>query len=354
MSSRNSSCDDNPAQPLMPKAVSSLKKNVRRFTSVTKVSVVVLVWQFSTGLVFNLFLRPINYIQSSYFRDGTLIAVYIYAVFIFSPLAGFIADVKFGRIKTLLCGTYILLFSVISILILGIPIASTVHDFNTFSIVLLTLLDISTAFYCIGNVVFLSNIVQFGTDQLRDVPTRYSVLFINAYFWTDSFSNLMTSITYWPGHDYIIDSRHDFIAFDKVRAVLMAIVLIFSILTSIAVLLLIHKKQSQWFLTEGTRENPYKLVYNVIKFAIRHKKIIRGSAFTYCEDEHLSRLDFGKQRYGGPYTTEQVENVKVALDILKVLLSLGPIFLLEGAAVSSFLYHPGKHDVTYYKVSTPL
>ena len=63
--------------------------------------------------------------------------------------------------------------------------------------------------------------------------------------------------------------------------------------------------------------------------------------------------DFGKRRYGGPYTTEQVENVKVALNMFKVLLSLGPIFLLELAAVSSFLNHKNR-KVTYYKVSNPL
>ena len=39
--------------------------------------------------------------------------------------------------------------------------------------------------------------------------------------------------------------------------------------------------------------------------------------------------------------------------MFKVLLSLGPIFLLEGAAVSSFLNHKNR-KVTYYEVSNPL
>ena len=42
-----------------------------------------------------------------------------------------------------------------------------------------------------------------------------------------------------------------------------------------------------------------------------------------------SRLDLGKKRYGGPFTVEQVENVKVFFNILKVLVSLGSLFAIE-------------------------
>ena len=66
-----------------------------------------------------------------------------------------------------------------------------------------------------------------------------------------------------------------------------------------------------------------------ISLAFKHKKQIRRSAFTYCDDERPSRLDFGKQRYGGPFTTEQVEDVKVMINIVKVWIALGPYFLLE-------------------------
>ena len=57
--------------------------------------------------------------------------------------------------------------------------------------------------------------------------------------------------------------------------------------------------------------NPYKLVYGVIQFAIKHKHPIKRRAFTYCNDERPSRIDYGKQSYGGPFTTEQVEDVNL-------------------------------------------
>ena len=56
---------------------------------------------------------------------------------------------------------------------------------------------------------------------------------------------------------------------------------------------------------ELCRVNPYKQVYRVLKFAWHHKIPVRRSAFTYCEDEWPSRLDLGKENYGGQFTLEQ-------------------------------------------------
>ena len=78
-------------------------------------------------------------------------------------------------------------------------------------------------------------------------------------------------------------------------------------------------------------KNPYKLVFKILKFAKDHTSPIRRSAFTYCEDELPSRLDLAKEKYGGPFTTEEVEDVKAFTGILRVLLTLGPIFLADVA-----------------------
>ena len=40
-------------------------------------------------------------------------------------------------------------------------------------------------------------------------------------------------------------------------------------------------------------------------------------------------MDFAKERFGGPFTTEQVENVKTFLRILLILFAVGPVFVLE-------------------------
>ena len=42
------------------------------------------------------------------------------------------------------------------------------------------------------------------------------------------------------------------------------------------------------------------------------------SAFTYWEDKPYSRIDLGKAKYGGPFITEQVEDVKTFFRVLGI------------------------------------
>ena len=70
---------------------------------------------------------------------------------------------------------------------------------------------------------------------------------------------------------------------------------------------------------EPVTQNPFKLVYSVIKYAIQNKYMQNRSAFTYCEDEIPSRIDFGKIKYGGPFTTEQVEDVKTYFRLMVII-----------------------------------
>ena len=75
-------------------------------------------------------------------------------------------------------------------------------------------IGISLIYYGFGEILFLSNVVQFGTDQLCDVPTAYSVYFICAYYCTDNFGQLLTAATNIPGHDIVIREHHNIIAID--------------------------------------------------------------------------------------------------------------------------------------------
>ena len=113
-------------------------------------------------------------------------------------------------------------------------------------------------------------------------------------------------------------------------------------LVLLGISLVIARYKHHWFLIDSGSRNPYKLVYKVIKFAAQHKSPIRRSAFTYCEDELPSRMDLAKDKYGGPFTTEQVEDVKAFLGILQVLLTLGSVFTTDTAA-NDMLYKFSNH-----------
>ena len=88
------------------------------------------------------------------------------------------------------------------------------------------------------------------------------------------------------------------------------------------------------FNADTIRVNPYKLVYRVTRFALQYRIPIRRSAFTYCEDDPPSRLDLGKSKYGGPFATEEVEDVKVFYQV-KILVSLGAFMYVLNLASSN-------------------
>ena len=62
---------------------------------------------------------------------------------------------------------------------------------------------------------------------------------------------------------------------------------------------------NHWLVKEPVTQNPFKLFYSVVRYAIKHKHPECRSAFTYCEDEPPSRMNFGKSKYGGLFTIEQ-------------------------------------------------
>ena len=343
--------------PLLPPTVQVVKKqgfffNAIRFLGSHKAILILLSWEFATGLMYNLLMKPSAHLHvfHKYFVFVACIVAVLFLVL--TPLASFVADVKFSRFKTLIWSTYCMIVSSSFTLLSVVIVASAVSDYSYFSYTVLGFLFVSTLAYLCGRIVFLANVLQFGTDQLRDAPTWRSVLFLYAYYWCDNFSSLLTSSTNIPGHEIIMNHHYDTIVFDKLKASLYGAVIFTAILLSVIVILILHKKK-HWLFTEGIGGNPYRLTWGVVKFALQHKKPLRRSAFTFCENSFPSRLDFGKQRYGGPFTTEQVEDVKVLFNMVKVFLSLGPVFFLDFSATSIALRYHYNHDKADFSVNNP-
>ena len=227
-----------------------------------------------------------------------------------------------------MCSAYVMLILGVTAALVAIVLVSTVHDANYYSVLIITLLCLALIVYSCARMSFVANILQFAMDQLHDQPTTNSVLFLYLYFFCFNLSSLVAVSTNIPGHVFVVD--FDKVAyFDTLKVAVVIFMVVFSIASMTIVLFVIHKKKS-WLVTEKIARNPSKLVYEVLHFAWLNKKPIRHpSVFIYCEDERPSRMDFGKRKYGGPFTTEQVEDVKVMLHILMVLFSLGPTFQLH-------------------------
>ena len=145
----------------------------------------------------------------------------------------------------------------------------------------------------VGFGCYQGNVIRFGTDQLHDASMDEITSFITWYVWRAYSGGIVVR--------YLSD------CIQKEYFILMELLVCFT--TSIA--LLLWSLLSDKMLTkEPVTTNPFKLVYGVIKYAVKNKRPRQRSAFTYCDDKLPSRIDFGKSKYGGPFTTEQVEDVK--------------------------------------------
>ena len=239
---------------------------------------------------------------------GFLVAV------ILSPIAGWLADVHFGRYNVIKW-SILIEWSSSMLLTLSSVVAefASGYEHSGRSIIEAALLIKME----IGLVGFVSNILQFTMDQFPDASTEEIVSFIRWMAWTVFGSAIALNYTL-----FCVQKKYQIIGLLTVTAYLtLAVCLDFLC--------------NHHLVKEPVTGNPFRLVFNVIRYAIKTKQPRFRSAFTFHEDELPSRIDFGKHKYGGPFTTEQVEDVKTFLRIILIIVVSGalpgPSFFLEYA-----------------------
>ena len=319
----------------------------------SKAARLILLWNFAVLLAYNMFYDINAYIQVSH---STLLPILLPSCFIFigmlSPVAGLLTDVKFSRFKAVLCTSYIILVKISTFLLLALISAVVIFKAykhtnirNEMGLPLYCVLLIMVTVY----MVFIINGIQFGMDQLHDSPTEDSILFIHWYVWIYYICSLVTQIAwnflfyngYYPDYTDII----------RALSISFASLVLISTIFLLTVSLCVVHYRKVWFLLEPPGVNPYKLVYRVVKFAYINKVPLRRSAFTYCDEESPTRLDVGKHKFGGPFTTKQVEDVKAFWGILKVLVTMGPGFLLQ-TVMQTLLPAFARHSNTFVDISS--
>ena len=242
--------------------------------------------------------------------------------------SGWLADAKLGNYRVMkysfvLLFFFCLLFSAIT---LFPGIAHYMYVVNVF--------------YCIGGSLFLIAVIacfvtslQLGLDQMPHASSSNITSFI-AWFvfsmyagvWIPTVADLpirsaSSQLPYWVVQLYSL-----------LPPLCMSVVLILDFLLS-----------KKWLIIEPKSPQSLKTIYRVLKFAAKHKAPLNRSALTYWEEDVPSRMDLGKSRYGGPFTTEQVEDVKTILRLLPLCLTLW----LLGCSLATF------HPVTFSGVYPP-
>ncbi len=276
---------------------------------------ILLLWEFCVTTVIYKFYNSIGVstVNYAFFAVGI-----VAAVFIFSS-SSILADVVFGRYEVIKCSLFIVWVMTMMQSIASIVIG--IYEMETNKAWIITL-NVFKLLSMVGCGAFLVNSLHFGIDQLMDAPSWQLSSFISWYCWgffvTDVLYMFFLKCTVYPWSAIGTGSVACMIT--------IAICLDF----------LYHDK----LIKEPTSPNPLKLICSVLHFAKNNRYPRARSAFS-CWDEKKSRINFSKSKYGGPFTNEEVEDVKSFLRMLGVIVigSLFTGYFIVFSNTENYLYY---------------
>ena len=284
-----------------------------------------------------LLLEFCNLIQRDYFLTGLVSSHRILdlgaqgLLFLLYPVMGHLADVYLTRYRSLKWSFGMLIFVGCSFsLYFGIDLLlSSIWNINVLrQPVLLTVLSVLYIFiYIIGLGLFQANAIQFGLDQLLEAPTSKLIAFIHWYYWAQNVGSLALFYVLNSGliiarEEYVMKNTTRNRALYKNFNTTVATPLFFLLTIIITAVLIKYCTTKKHFYIQKAGLNPFKNIYKVLKYSWKHKVPEHRSAFTYWEEDIPRRIDLGKNKYGGPFTNEEVEDTKTFLRILPLLLCL--------------------------------
>ena len=225
-----------------------------------------------------------------------------------------------GLILLLACVTFV---SIDSILLIKFKLEETLHTAGI-RVPFIIIFVFSFVLLVAGFSAFESNVVQLGLDQLMEEPSGSLGVFVHWFAWSGRFGQVIIHILYAAKkctRANPLTHTIPYFALYSLPAILFLLLVFFLLLNCCT-----HKH----FNTERVKYNPYKMIVKVLNFARKNKYPVGPtSAFAYCDDTIPSRIDYAKERYGGPFTTSDVEDVKTFIRVLLVLLALAPVFILD-------------------------
>ena len=233
--------------------------------------------------------------------------LFIFPAFFF--IIGMLSDIKIGRERTVHSSLWICWLGTIFYVIMS---SINLHIYTKCHFYWMS--GALSLVACLGIPGLLTNVLPYGLNQICDKPKSHSRAFIHWAVWGFFLGNLVS---------YSITLRRDSIDHE----VMIAAAFVVFIINSIA--LCLHSWFSHKFEGSGIiMGNPYIMVYKVLKYACFNKSAENRSALTYWESEMPSRIDLGKEKYGGPFREIEVEDTKTLGRINVVLFGIFGFFIV--------------------------
>ena len=252
-------------------------------------------------------------------------------IFFLFPVFGLLTDIKPGRYKMIITGVY---FSFASWVTFGIAVIVDIY-FNIDALYW-SILGLAYFLQVIGYSSFRSNIVQFNIDQLIGAS-----------------ADKLSAVIYW--HSVTIPIV--FVILEVIKCLLNDFYIFSYVVSGVSVSTVIVSNFlfKHWLDITPHIINPVKVIAKVLNYARKNKYPRNRSALTYWEEDYPSRLDLGKEKYGGPFSEEQVENVKTILRLIPLFVSL--VGLMCAEEVRLFNFHTSydkSHFLSCYVLSDAL
>ena len=296
----------------------SCKYRVRWFSS--KGAFLVLLWTLLVGihcaLLVHLVADEFHLVtyDSSATINWSLSIPSILIMFVSAPLSGWLADAKFGNYKVFRVGAVLLFISAVMFCLFMIMKELILEGSQVLKWILVCFF---LCFFTIGVCACLVTALPLGLDQMPDASSSRITSYVTWYVCI-----LLLGFSPVRGLDLLKKKGLNLEINESYLGIFCAF---FSTICIGTVLVLSFVFTPKWLIIEPKSPQSLKTVYKVLKFAAKHKAPLNRSALTYWEEDIPSRMDLGKSKYGGPFTIEQVEDVKT---VFRLLVISFPIFFI--------------------------
>ena len=288
------------------------------------------------------------WIMSLFDKSGLMITNYLIGfLHILYPILGWIADVHIPRYKMIKLSLILNLLAGVLALLPVIDLQLEYFPSTSFSYFVITICIGIVMIYVGSMGMYKANAIQFGLQQLQDAPSEILSSFIHWYYWSIHLSSLSLYYVSVPALFYYrkckINLSSRFFNLHGQNLQILGWLFFFPVLlmlicvsTGLILLILSVDKLD----VHQVKMNPFKTIFKILQYTWKHKYPERRSAFTYWENKEPSRIDFGKQKYGGPFTNEEVEDMKTFFRLLNLMLFLFGFFLSDDSqSLSSLVMH---------------
>ena len=228
------------------------------------------------------------------------------------PVAGWLGDTWIGRYRVIISGS---LLSIVALWI--VLIAFIVLQFNWTPIPALVVLCIAMSVSIIGTGSIMITMLPFIIDQMIGASGEDISAAVLWNWWGLSVATVTQELILCMPIVISIPQL------TGIQAALSLAIVTFCLSLILITDCLYHHKLEVHF----KPCSPLKTAFRVLNYARKTKYPERRSALTYIDEEEPSRLDYGKHKFGGPFTEEEVEDVKTILrtGVFFVIIFVGPL-----------------------------